>query len=223
MSEQKTTTTMVSYKKKSRRPNPRTRAKALTSSTWSILSQNKPYSIPPVPINRSYRIVQNVDYGTWITTSLTLNTFASQVFTLNDLAQVATLSALFDQYKIEAITCWVKPELSVATAQIPVDYATCIDLDDATVPAAYTTVEEFQTCVSSPLTLGHCHKFRPHIAVAAYSGAFTSFKNDPSTWIDVASPGVQHFGLKGACLTTGMSVTSIHLSARFQIAFRNVR
>jgi hypothetical protein len=171
-------------------------------------------------------MIQNVDYGTLVSTSTTINAFAGQSFKLSDLSQVSTFSALFDQYRIDMVECWVVPQIpeTGGTLQSPVDYVTAIDYDDATAPSNYTTVEEYQTVVSSPLSLSHYRKFRPHVAVAVYAGGvFTSFKTEPAGWIDMASTGVEHYGLKIATLTTSVAVVPIHLSVRLHVSFKFVR
>jgi len=71
-------------------------------------------------------------------------------------------------------------------------------------------------------TVTFSRKWRPHIATAAYSGVFTSFKNEPSTWIDVASPGVQHYGLKVAADVTSTNSVAIKMFVRVWVQFRNV-
>jgi len=71
-------------------------------------------------------------------------------------------------------------------------------------------------------TDSHYRKFIPHVAVASYSGTFTSFTNEVAPWIDIASPSVQHYGLKTACTPT-TAVVQYTARARLSVSFRNVR
>lgn len=57
------------------------------------------------------------------------------------------------------------------------------------------------------------------MAVAVYSGAFTSFANAPSSWIDSGSPNVQHYGLKAAVTATA-AVQTYNLQVRARVSFR---
>jgi len=58
------------------------------------------------------------------------------------------------------------------------------------------------------------------MAVAAYSGAFTSYSNLVGGWIDSASPAVQHYGIK---LATPIATGSIAytMTARAVVSFRS--
>jgi len=58
------------------------------------------------------------------------------------------------------------------------------------------------------------------MAVAAFSGAFTSYSNVPAGWIDSASPGVQHYGLKLYFESTPFGVISYEYSVRAKVSFR---
>jgi len=97
-----------------------------------------------------------------------------------------------------------------------------IDYDDANALTTVAGALAYTNVIVTPMTNGHYRKWRPHIAVGAYSGAFTSFKNEVSNWIDVASPGVQHYGLKVVADVTSINTLSIKMFSRVWVQFRNV-
>lgn len=58
------------------------------------------------------------------------------------------------------------------------------------------------------------------MAVAVYSGAFTSFSNAPAGWIDAASPGVQMYGIKTA-MTTSTAIIGYTINIKAIVSFRS--
>ena len=85
-------------------------------------------------------------------------------------------------------------------AQRGLPYLTVVrDFDDANVLTTLAAYAQYDPCyvkrLDQPLI-----KFSivPHIAMAAYSGAFTSYANRQKQWIDVASADVIHYGYKYA-------------------------
>lgn len=149
------------------------------------------------------------------------NTFLGQVFQLNDLPNYANLTSVFDQYMIEEIECWIVPNGNTsapASAQGGMIYSS-IDYDDGNTPTTLGQVSDHQTTVSSDARAGHYHKWRPQYAVAAFSGTFTSY-GAARGWLDCASPGIEHYGLKVAC-TTNQVPTAYNVLCRYTIAFRS--
>jgi len=71
-----------------------------------------------------------------------------------------------------------------------------IDYDDGTALTSANLASAYSNCVV--LNPGEsCERtFSPHMALAAYGGAFTSYANVSPQWIDAASTGVQHYGVK---------------------------
>lgn len=169
-----------------------------------------------VSVNSSY------SKSTWITTNGISPTYASEVFTVNAFAGAAAYLACFDQYRFDEIEVWLEPSISQGAAiQIVSSYATAIDVDDSNVPTAFIDVADHQSAICSNGEGGHYHKFKPHMAVALYSGVFTSFGNEPADWIDSASGGVQHYGLKFATTTSTTTPIPYNLNVRARISFRN--
>lgn len=136
----------------------------------------------------------------------------STFFTLDMLPDYADFTQLFDQYKILKVKFKLTPYSTFGPMQSGVGTANnqslgvmqhqYVDYDDATALAASSTginsMRQFLSYRSRNL-LGRPTKrsFRPRMALAAYaSGAFTSYANQKSMWIDANSPTVQHYGLK---------------------------
>jgi len=115
---------------------------------------------------------------------------------------------------------WVEcPEVMSATVN-SVPFYTAVDLDDANNPTAVSQVAGKQGAVVSMTGTGHYHAWKPHMAVAVYSGAFTSFSNAPAGWIDSGSTGVQHYGLKAAVNGADGQVHGYYALVRAKISFR---
>jgi hypothetical protein len=115
------------------------------------------------------------------------------------MGNISALQALFDQYRIVGVEVLIVPQsnfvAAAATATAGMMHSV-VDYDDATPLANEQNALDYQNCLTSSASDGHFRKFVPHAAVAAYSGAFTSFTNVESPWIDAAYPSVQHYGLK---------------------------
>lgn len=173
------------------------------------------------PINRMqvYTVHGRVD-NSFITSSATVPTFGAYSFSIANIANSAIYLACFDQYRFDEIEIWIEPTQGAASVPTNVGIlATTIDLDDANTPSSFGVVESSQSAIVSSSMAGHYHKWQPHMAVAVYSGAFTSFANAPADWIDSGSPNVQHYGIKGAISGT-TSVSLWQFQARVKLSFR---
>lgn len=147
----------------------------------------------------------------------TLLTFASQAITLTQFAASSSLRAVFDQYRFEQVEAWLEVQAPNGTLSVPT-VATAVDLDDANAPMSMGQVQDHLGAITSGGMAGHYHKWRPHTAVAVYSGAFTSFANAEAQWIDSASPGVEHYGFKAVTASTGGSF-AFALTLRAVVSF----
>lgn len=177
--------------------------------------------------NKPYNICQAYESTGVITSSTIAATFAQLSFTLSALDQSSSLTALFDQYRIVRVEAKFYPDIYQATSGVNIPLSvglitSVIDYDD---DAALTTVGQaldYQNELTVECGCPFTRTLAPHVADALYSGAFTSFGNKPAPWIDAASPGVIHYGLKLACTQT---VVAVRYSAviRMHVQFRNVR
>jgi hypothetical protein len=152
-------------------------------------------------------------------TSTSVNTYSGQMFRLNDFANVAAYLGCFDQYKIDLVEVWLEPNQGPSAVYSTL--TSVVDLDDANAPASLEQAMSLQGALVGNGGTGRYHRWVPHVAVAVYSGAFTSFENAPPAWIDTSSPNVQHYGLKLAVGPT-TAIQSYTLTARATVSFRGI-
>jgi hypothetical protein len=144
---------------------------------------------------------------------------ASVYFTLSALDQSSSLTTVFDQYRIVMIESTFYPQSAAPPNGL---VTSVIDYDDASTLASVGQALDYSNAMTVIGSVGFTRTFRPHCAVAAYSGAFTSFANEESPWIDCASASVQHYGIKLASTPTS-SVIVYNAINRLWLQFRNVR
>jgi hypothetical protein len=172
--------------------------------------------------NMVYTFQQDIEIDAFLTSSAVIEVDVAQAFTLNQLSNVSGLISVFDQYKIDKIEAWVVPRTSVTTASLNTGILwSTVDYDDAN-PTTIGYLQEYQNALSAPGYCGHYRSWAPHVAIAAYSGTFASFANAANQWIDSASTGVQHYGLKLGITRTDAAYV-FDLIARLTVSFRNTR
>jgi hypothetical protein len=134
---------------------------------------------------------------------------------LSSFPNVTEYTNAFDQYRIDQLEVWLElvgnQDAALGTL------VTAVDLDDANVPTGPTQIQDKQGALVGSGAAMRYHRWVPHVAVAEYSGAFTSYGNVPATWIDTASPGVLHWGFKTAA--AAYTVASYNLTVRAVISF----
>jgi len=172
-------------------------------------------------LNRVYDIIQSATFAS-ISSSVTIPILNTFNFAFSQLDQVSSLAAVFDQYRIAMVEITFKPRANQATGVLANLFYSAVDLDDSTNAASINALEDYPGCQTSEPFKEHKHVFVPHIAVAAYSGVFTSFANETAPWIDVASTAVQHYGVKTGFATSG-AVYTYDPVVRMHFQFRNVR
>lgn len=190
------------------------------SRTWNALSEHMPERSMPRVDNEVYRIVQTTLQVNSLVTSVSVPSAQSYTFSLSALDQSTQLAAIFDQYRIVKIEFWLIPQ--VPSAVNLGELATVVDYDDAVALTTFAQAEDYQNCQVGRICEGHFRVFKPHIAVAAYSGTFTSYANKADQWIDCTSTGVLHYGVK-AISTVSASATGFDTMVRYHVEFRNVR
>jgi len=199
------------------------------SLTWNTTSEAVPrFGRSSRFDNAIHRIIQSNNIGTILTGSNTLPTFAALAFdTGNLLTQFSQLAAVFDQYWIKEIEVWFQPAYGSVNSNIQpgqAQFYSAIDYDDAAVWTSLSQPLQYENVIVTSFNNGHYRKFRPHMAVGAYSGsAFTQFQNVPSTWCDSASTSLKHYGCKVALDTLGTGNTlTIQVIVRSTVYFRNI-
>jgi len=121
------------------------------------------------------------------------------IFVLSALPNYTNYTGIFDMYRVDAIKFRLRPRSSMATinaASYAPPLALVIDYDNSTALASTSAAMQYTSCAVIEAYQSCERLFKPHVAVAAYTGTFTGYKNEPAGWIDCASSSVSHYGLK---------------------------
>jgi len=163
-----------------------------------------------------------------LTQSSSVGAFLQINFTFaNSDQDSAAYASVFDQYRIVAAEVLLTPRITMATQVSPYPAGflyTVLDYDDATALTSVQAAQNYASCIVTPVTEAVRRCVKPRIAVAAYSGAFTSFANMSDQWIDAASTGVIHYGIKCAMdvgTASALAVYDLEQTVVFQ--FRSQR
>jgi hypothetical protein len=179
---------------------------------WSVLPRHKLYE---------FHRKQNLGV---ITPSVTVETDGAYAFSLGSLPDLTEFTALFDTYRIMRIKVAFYPlfvDTSATVAYPPI--ITAIDYDDNNT-LAFAVLQEYDTALVSNSGTYFDRVFTPRIALAAYSGTFTSYSQPKAgTWIDCASPNVTHYGIKYAMPISGAANGTWQVEATYDLQFRDTR
>jgi len=163
--------------------------------------------------------------GTAVTVTTGLDTILSYVPTLNQFPDSAEFTTLFDSYRIGIVRIAFSP-FATQAGPVLANVHTVIDYDDST-GVSLTSAQEYSTYQVNRGYSTFMRVFQPRAANAAYSGVFTSFSQmPPSTWVDVASPNVNYYGLKliiPASTFAGGPLTIYEVNIQAILQFKNTR
>jgi hypothetical protein len=212
----------ASGKKADKKYVPRKESSAVFDVTGKM-PRMKIYINPVTPVT-----VEASRSGIWTTTSTTLPVGQAYTWTLAAgwRSDYLNFTGVFDQYKLDSLEIWLTGPVTEnisAGSGTKIQHFSCIDYDNAAVPTTADELTDYSNAQSSPIYQGHYHHFQPHIAVAYYSGAFTSFGNVENQWIDCLSPSVQHYGVRYFCDATPTATQQISFIVRAIVSFRNPR
>lgn len=174
-------------------------------------------------LNKVYTMVKTYQRTQIISTS-TIPTTGAYFVDYNSINDSGSLTAVFDQYRIALVEIDFIPDANVAVAggvPAPPMFHSVVDLDDVT-PVSIGQLQDYPGCKSTLATTRHRHVFVPHVALAAYSGTFTSYANVSAPWIDVGSPSVQHYGVKYAW-SAASTLAAYEVIIRVKLEMRNAR
>jgi hypothetical protein len=193
-------------------------AKEKYPSTW-LVDRLVPFPPPGSFNEQPHNFVDSLQNLAFFTTSTVSNTFAGTFFALSSMNDASEYAAVFDQYRIMAVEITIMPTTQLI-AGLTGHLLSAIDYDDvATITPALNAQKS--TVIISNLQDTIVRSFTPHVAIAAYSGAFTAYAVGPAhQWINTASSTVQHYGHK---LTANPTTTAItyDLYTRVWFQFRN--
>lgn len=179
---------------------------------------------------QTYRYIRFID-GNNIVQTAAGDLHGAVYFALTSLDNYTEFTGLFDQYRIVAVELHIRPlqnnsqYFSTSTDLFP-RFCSVIDYDDATVLTSAADYRQYQTYKETNWNQYHSRVIRPHLAVAAYSGAFNSYANMSGTWIDLVSPSVQHYGWKYFVSTGAVGQTHLQswsVEYKYCLEFRQVR
>jgi hypothetical protein len=160
----------------------------------------------------------------WSTTSTIVETDNAFYFSVSNIPQISSFTALFDQYRVTLLEVWVYPQIPTVPTTAGSSAGTfysCVDLDDVSTVTG-TQMLDYENVVISHGIDGHYHRWKPSVAIGAYAGGFSAFVNEVSPWVDMAGTSVQHYGLKTAFSITSQAY-AFDLICRAHVEFRCVR
>jgi hypothetical protein len=146
-------------------------------------------------------------------------------FALSDLPGYSQFTGLFDQYRFNKVKVMFVPQENSAysftsSTGLPGEFITARDYDNVTALGTVNALLEYDNVSIKSMLAATTVELSPRVAIAAYSGAFTSFANQDSQWIDSSSSGVQHFGLRTMCTGSTNLVYTLHAYAEYDLSFR---
>jgi hypothetical protein len=193
------------------------RNRATVQSDWSLVSGRLPHMNDPREDNKVFKVTLNGTNSSLFTTSTTIPSGVGGLITSALFPNFSDFGAAFDQYRIMSIEVWIIPQTTNSTALLK----SVVDYDNAAITLTQAYFDAYTNCHTTTLQNGHYRKFVPHIAMAAYAGAFTSYANAAHQWIDCASTAVQHYGFKVYADITAAAAIPVEFFCRAKFEFRN--
>jgi len=170
-----------------------------------------------------YDVVQSITFSAFASDSV-VETKGAINFALAQLNDFSSYQEIFDLYRIAMVEITFRPRANMNTSGTA-NYCgmlySAVDLTDSTTIAS-TKLNEYPGVVKTEAIKEQIHTFVPSIAVAAYSGAFTSYMNVSAPWIETSSSSVQHYGIKYA-LTISPATFAYDATARVHLQFKTVK
>jgi hypothetical protein len=193
-------------------------------STW-IICRTVPFPNGNKYDNKPVDVVDGGRVANVLVTSTTINSFGALAFTLSGvLPDYANWVAVYDQYRIVAVEVTFIQNNNAGTSNaVQGEIFSVIDYDDTNNLGSLSDAMAYPNVVICNLNDTVVRSFKPHVAVGLYGGStFTSYGNRADQWIDAASPGVPHYGIKWAATPT-QSVIEYDAMVRMHVQFRNPR
>lgn len=193
--------------------------------------------------NKVYRFVKSYDEQVPVAISAgNLLFVAAKSFSLSDLPEYTYYTNIYDQYRLIGVKQKFIFGQTVALAPAEIEasqpnfanagiFYFCVDYDDASSPTSVAQILNYQNSTYKHALGTYTTAFKPRVALAAYSGAFTSYANTSGKqWMDCNSPNVEYYGSKWAIDYTGFAITGgpytmqlLTIISDYVVEFRNVR
>jgi hypothetical protein len=201
-----------------------------------------PRSLPP-SVLKVRQFVNTFNTSSSITGSGSFPLITAQVnaldfpvigFEFQDLPQAGTMSALFDQYKIDEVEVIITPnstvtDMHLSTAPNTINpQAFCVmDFDDSTALGSVSAAQQYDNVMTFNGTQGLHIRMIPAIDPALWAGgAFSGYAVEGPQWIDCNSNSVPHYGLKFVIQGLTNASTALwtwDIQAWYIVSLRNVR
>lgn len=141
-------------------------------------------------------------------------TFPALAPTIALLDNYSTLVSLYDQYRITKLEYLIFPMVNangtgpeIASASINCfSFLTAVDYDDGNNPASMAVLRSYQTCETHNPYKVVKRVLQPCVAVST-SGSGFEIKRSP--WLDAATSGVSHYGLKIGINSNGNTAATL--------------
>jgi hypothetical protein len=168
-----------------------------------------------------FSTVESLATANFLASSTSVPVYTATAFSVASIHDISSFVSVFDQYFITCIEVLIEPQVSETTSAATSvgDFITVIDLDDNATPSNYNDLCSYPEVAQSKGTASHYHRWRPNYAIAAYSGAFTSYAATDANWIDCGSTGVLHYGIKAASTVSTVAQTYT-IQTRLHVSFR---
>jgi len=217
-----TTSTMPKKKGRQGRHVQSNAANGMNPVNKSDLSIKPPtsYNVPStIPRNVASLIAWDtvkLDFSTTVTTSAI--TEFNESFSLNNHPQVASWTALFDQWCIPQVSICYRSLIPPGGTNAPCIMYTALDFDNNSNLGSIAAIEDFASCQVHTMGDGAVvmRSIRPCSKVNAPAGASDLARS----WHDSGFPGVSHTGFRAICSTSGASYV-ITRTITIWYAFRN--
>lgn len=174
--------------------------------------------------------------GSLLRQSSASDVFASFAFALADIPNIASIGALFDQYRIDRIQFRLRTRnnaIFIANSASP-NYSTtnmyvATDFDDNAAPTTLLEIQQYDNAQVLSATDSIDLVLDPAVTPSIFSGgAFSGYAVDEGDkyWLDLANTGIPHYGLKiglSALVTSTTQRFDWDVEAWYKVSFRNVR
>jgi len=204
--------------------NPKKKVAATAIVPWNSRLALSDAMRLPVLTNQVFGNILTYETGL-VSSSVSVISAGTVVPVLTNFSGYADLIGAFDQYRILMIEIVLRPQSNTNTAATSNygELATVLDYDDGTALSTFSAAIQYQNCIVTPGYEQVRRCFKPRVALAAYSGTFTSYANSPGeTWIDSSSTGVKFYGMKYVWTTTSV-VCTYDMVVRAHIQWKNTR
>jgi hypothetical protein len=188
---------------------------------WNTVYEHNPMGPNSTKFdNQVYRVYQTAELGNLTTSSAGAEVDGAQAFQLSQIQGYTSYTAAFDQYRIDQIEVQMTLSSSTSTIVDNFRWLSVTDYDDIST-VSFNGLLQYANVTDCNRNEAVLRVFQPHIAVSTNSGGSGILgKNEPSSWLDSASPSVNHFGVKWALSATSTTVI-LSMRVRFLLSFRN--